>query len=140
MRPYHIIIILTLGAVVYLLYTQGLAVTKCIAAVLFMFRPGREADRANLNSCTGWVRHVGRFRQGRAYEFFFESRLSKGEAEVSLMNRKKHPLLKLNRQSPTGTIKLEESGRYYLRWAFQNATGQCELRWKETVNERRITT
>lgn len=135
---YHLIILLALGAVVYLLYRRGLAVTKCIAAVLFVFRPGQDADRAKLNSCTGWVRHMGRFRRGRTYDFSFEAWLSKGEAEVSLLDRDKRPLLKLNRQSPTGTIKLEE--RYYLRWEFQNATGQCELSWRESINERRITT
>ena len=129
MRPYYLIIILVLGAVIYILYSRGLAVTKCIAAVLFVFRPGRDADRAELNSCSGWVRHMGRFHQGRVYEFSFEAQLSKGEAEVSLLDRDKRPLLKLNRQSPTGTIKLEE--RYYLRWEFQNATGQCELNWRE---------
>lgn len=135
---YHLIILLALGAVVYLLYRRGLAVTKSIAAVLFLFRPGRDADRAKLNSCTGWVQHMGRFRRGRTYDFSFEAWLSKGEAEVSLLDRDKRPLLKLNRQSPTGTIKLEE--RYYLRWEFQNATGQCELSWRESINERRITT
>lgn len=140
MRPYYLIVFLALGAVVYLLYSRGLAVTKSIAAVLFVFRPGRNADRAELNSCNGWVRHMGRFRQDRAYEFSFEARLSKGEAEASLLDRDKRTLLKLNRQAPTGTIKLEESGRYYLRWDFQNATGQCELSWRETINERSITT
>lgn len=128
---YHLIILLALGAVVYLLYRRGLAVTKCIAAVLFVFRPGRDADRAKLDSCTGWVRHMGRFRQGRTYEFSFEARLSKGEAEVSLLDRDKRPLLKLNRQSPNGGITLTENGRYYLHWDFQNATGQCELSWRE---------
>ena len=131
MRPYHLIVFLALGAVIYFLYTRGLAVTKCIAAVLFVFRPGRDADRVELNSCSGWVRHVGRFQQGGAYEFSFESRLSKGEAEVSLLDRDKRPLLKLNSQSPTGTIRLEESGRCYLRWEFQNATGQCKLSWRK---------
>lgn len=131
MRPYHLIIILVLGAVVYFLYSRGLAVTKSIAAILFVFRPGRDADRAKLDSCTGWVRHVGRFHRGEVYAFSFEAQLSKGEAEVSLLDRDKRPLLKLNRQSPSGTVKLEESGRYYLRWEFQNGTGQCELSWRE---------
>ena len=129
MLPYFWVVIW--GGVLYLLYRQGLAVTKRIAAILFVFRPGREADRAKLDSCTGWVRHMGRFHQGQAYQFCFEAQLSKGEVEVSLLDRDKRPLLKLNRQSPTGTIKLEESGRYYLRWEFQNATGQCELNWRE---------
>ncbi len=103
--------------------------TKRIAAVLFVFRPGREKDRVKLDSCSGWVRHMGQFRQSRTYEFSFEARLSKGEAEVSLLDRDKRPLLKLNRKCPTDTIKLEE--RYDLRWEFQNATGQCELSWRE---------
>ena len=131
MRPYYLIFFLALGAAIYFLYCQGFAVTKSIAAVLFVFRPGRAADRVSLNSCTGWVRHMGRFRQGRAYEFSFEARLSKGEAEAALLGRDKRPLLKLNRQSPNGRITLTESGRYYLRWDFQNATGQCELSWRE---------
>lgn len=131
MRPSYLIFFLVLGAVIYFLYTQGLAVTKSIAAVLFVFRPGRDADRVKINSCTGWVRHMGRFRQGRTYEFSFEARLSKGEAEVSLLDRDKRPLLELNRQSPNSRITLTESGRYYLRWNFQNATGQCELSWRE---------
>lgn len=129
MRPYYLIFFLVLGAVIYFLYGQGLAVTKCIAAVLFVFRPGRDADRVKLDSCSGWVRHMGRFRQGRTYEFSFEAWLSKGEAEASLLDRDKRPLLRLSRQSPTGTIKLEQ--RCYLRWNFQNATGQCELSWRE---------
>ena len=129
MRPYYLIFFLMLGAVIYFLYSRGLAVTKCIAAVLFVFRAGRDADRVKIDSCTGWVRHLGCFRQGRTYEFSFEARLSKGEAEVSLLDRDKRPLLRLNRQCPTGTIKLEE--RYDLRWEFQNATGQCELSWRE---------
>lgn len=131
MRPSYLIFFLMLGAVIYFLYTQGLAVTKIIAAVLFVFRPGRNADRVKINSCTGWVRHMGRFRQGRTYEFSFEARLSKGEAEVSLLDRDKRPLLELNRQFPNSRITLTESGRYYLRWDFQNATGQCELNWRE---------
>lgn len=131
MRPSYLIFFLVLGAVIYFLYSQGLAETKCIAAVLFVFRPGRNADRVKINSCTGWVRHMGRFRQGRTYEFSFEARLSKGEAEVSLLDRDKRPLLELNRQFPNSRITLTESGRYYLRWDFQNATGQCELNWRE---------
>ena len=131
MRPYYLIIILMLGAVVYLLYSRGLAVTKSIAAVLFVFRPGRSADRVSLNSCNGWVRHVGRFHTGQAYEFTLERRLSEGDAAVLVLDRNKRQLLKLDRQSPNGRLKLEEKSRYYLRWEFQSATGQCELRWKE---------
>ena len=57
MRPYYLIFFLMLGAVIYFLYSRGLAVTKCIAAVLFVFRAGRDADRVKIDSCNGWFRH-----------------------------------------------------------------------------------
>lgn len=131
MPLYYLIIFLVFGAVLYFLYCKGLAVTKCIAAVLFVFRPGRNTDLVKLGSCTGWVRHVACFHKDRAYEFSFESRLSQGDAEVSLLSKDKHPVLKLSKSFSNGRITLTENGRYYLRWAFQNATGQCELRWGE---------
>ncbi|NBI11466.1 hypothetical protein D1641_15850 [Colidextribacter sp. OB.20] len=131
MLPNFWVSVVILGGVLYLLYRKGLVVTKCIAAILFVFRPGREADRVKLDSCTGWVQHVGRFRKDRTYEFSFEARLSQGDAEVSLLDRDKCPVLKLSRRSQKGRITLTGSGRYYLRWDFQSATGQCELRWQE---------
>lgn len=44
-----------IGILIYLLHRQGFAVTKSIAAVLFVFQPGKRGGRASLNSCTGWV-------------------------------------------------------------------------------------
>ena len=128
MLPYFWVVIW--GGVLYLLYRQGLAVTKRIAAILFVFRPGREADRAKLDSCTGWVQRVGRFHESSTYELILNTQLSKGEAEFSLLDRKKRPLLKLNRRCPSSRVDLNADSRYYLRWQFTNATGECELRWK----------
>lgn len=129
MLPNFWVPVVILGGVLYLLYRKGLAVTKSIAAVLFAFYPGRERDRARLNSCTGWVRHVGRFHRNRTYEFTLDCQLSKGSAAVCLLDRKKQPLLNLDSRSPSGRLSLGE--KTYLRWDFQNATGQCELSWKE---------
>lgn len=130
--PIYLILILSIpltGTLFYLLYRQGFAVTKSIAAVLFVFRPGRQADHASLNSCTGWVRHVGPFRQSGTYMFCLDCRLSNGSAAVSLLDNQKRELLRLCRENPEGEIELKGSTRYYLRWDFQNATGTCELRW-----------
>ena len=101
--------------------------------MVFVFRPGRKGDRVSLNACTGGVRHVGRFQTGRTYDFTLHCQLSKGGAQVFLLNKKKETLLKLDRRSPCVRVKLEEGGRCYLRWEFQSATGQCELRWAETA-------
>lgn len=113
----------------YLLYRQGFAVSKSIRAVLFVFRPGREADTATLNSCTGWVQHTGRFRETRAYTFSLTMQLSKGSAEVFLLDSAKQPLLKLDRESPSSKMELDKKSRYFLRWEFKSATGNCKLHW-----------
>lgn len=118
----------------YLLYREGLVVTKCIAAVLFVFRPGKDRDSASLDSCTGWVRHAGRFRQSGTYRFCLDCRLSRGgSAVVTLLDRQNRELLRLSQENPAGEIKLNGNDRYYLRWEFQNATGNCELRWQVSV-------
>lgn len=118
-----------IGALFYLLYRQGLMVTKSIAAVLFVFRPGKAGDSASLDSCSGWVRHMGRFRESGMYAFQLDCRLSKGSVEVVLLDRQKRELLRLSQGSPAGEIELSGNGRYFLRWEFHHATGNCELRW-----------
>lgn len=110
-------------------YVQSMAVSKSIAAILFVFRPCRDADRVTLVSCTGWVKHMGRFSESRTYEFTLDMQLSKGDAEVVLLDAKKERLMKLDRQFPTGAIELDAKSRYYLRWKFEGATGKCELVW-----------
>lgn len=110
-------------------YFQSIAVTKSIVAILFAFHPCRDADRVTLGSCTGWLKHMGRFSESRTYEFVLDTQLSKGNAEVILLDAKKKALIKLSRQYPTGKIDLDAKNRYYLRWEFEGATGKCELRW-----------
>lgn len=110
-------------------YFLGIAVTKCITAVLFVFQPGKSRDRVLLDACTGWVRHMGRFYESRAYAFVLDTNLSKGNVEVSLLDKRKQPLLRLTGQSPAQVISLDGKSRYYIRWEFQHASGQCELRW-----------
>ena len=58
-----------LGIAIYLAYSQGLVVTKWIAAMLFVFRPGKYGDQATVNVCNGWVRHRVRFQEDRSYAF-----------------------------------------------------------------------
>lgn len=116
-------------AIIYILYCQGFAVLRRTAAIIFVFRHGKNADTATLDSCTGWVKHVERFHESKTYEFFFDAQLSKGNVEVILSDRKRQQLMKLNPQSPTCKIELDAGNRYCLRWEFKGATGNCELRW-----------
>lgn len=118
-----------MGTLFYLLYRQGFMMTKSIAAVLFVFRPGKQGDGVTLGSCSGWARHMGRFRKSQIYTFHLDCRLSKGSVVVTLLDRQKRELLRLSQDSPAGEIELSVKGRYFLRWEFHNATGNCELHW-----------
>ena len=111
-------------------YWGAIATTKCIRAILFMFLPGKNSDKVTLDTCTGWVKHMGRFYENRAYAFVLDAQLTKGDVEVLLLNRENQPLLKLSRQFPSQTVDLDgDKNRYYLRWEFKSASGKCELHW-----------
>lgn len=127
------------GAAAYLLYCRGIAVTKNVAALSFVFRTGKDGDWAALNSCTGWVRHVGRFRRSGTYAFSLDCRLSKGDASVLLLDQEKREFLHLNRYRASGSICLHRECRYSLRWEFQNATGKCVLCWENDPAKEGIT-
>ena len=102
---------------------------KCIAAILFWFWPGKDSDQTTVDSCYGWIRHIGRFHESRTYEFVLDVQLSNGDVEVFLLDKEMQPLLKLTQWFPTGTMELDGKSKYYLQWEFSGATGRCELRW-----------
>lgn len=81
-----------------------------------MFWPGKTKDRVTLNTCTGWVRHMGRFYESKTYTFVLDVQLSKGNIELLLLDKEKQPLLKLNRQLTSQAIDLDRKSRYYLQW------------------------
>ena len=110
-------------------YWGAIATTKCIRAILFVFLPGKNKDKLTLNTCTGWVKHMGRFYESKTYSFRFDAQLSKGTVEVFLLDKNKQPLLRLSQQTPSHTIHLDGKSRYYVQWEFKSASGKCELRW-----------
>ena len=111
MKWWPVLLVLVVCAGVYLLYRQGFAVSKSISAVLFAFRPGKDADRATLDSCSGWVSHAVRFRESRTYGFAFDGQLSRGNVAVTVLDREKQPLLQLDRQTPAGQVELDGNSR-----------------------------
>lgn len=117
------------GFAMYQMYCQGIAVSKSVTAVMFIFHPGKDADKARVGSCTGYVRHAGRFRENRSYEFVLDAQLTQGEVEVLLLDQQKRQVLRLNRWHPVDSAALDGSSRYFLHWNFTSATGECELRW-----------
>lgn len=112
------------------LYLRSIMTSRCIAAVLFIFCPGKAADRLTLDKCTGWARHIGYFPESGIYTFMLDAQLSGGTAEVALLDREKRQLLRLRPGSPTGEIELDAKNRYHLCWELRGAAGRCELRWR----------
>ena len=112
-----------------LLCHQGYVIRKRIAAVVFLFRVGKNCDKVSVNSCNGWVRHLRRFHKCRVHEFTLECQLSRGELEVSLLDEDRRTLLRLNPASPSGSIVLDAKHRYNLLWKFDHVTGKCKLHW-----------
>lgn len=130
MNLWPILFILLACFLTYYLSKQGILLpSKSIRAIVHIFQPGKDAEKVTLKSCTGWVNRIGRFQESRLYRFDFDGQLSKGDVDVILLDRQRQQLLRLNRQSPTGEIRLDGKGKYYLRWEYKNATGKCELRW-----------
>lgn len=121
------------------LYIRSLMESKSVAAVLYAHCPGRNADRLTLNSCTGWVRHIGYFPESGTYVFAFETQLSKGTAEVVLLDREKRALARFGPQCPAGSIELDAKRRYTLHWDLKGVTGRCELRWRRARGQSGIT-
>ena len=113
----------------YGMYRQGIAVSKCMTALLFVFRRGNRSDQVTVSSGTGRVSHAVRIRESGIYDFVLEARLTQGSVEVFLLDQDKRPLMKLSRGIPAGRTALDGNGRYYLRWEFQSASGECVLRW-----------
>lgn len=118
---------------VFLLDREGLAVTKNLRAVVFVFRPGPRRDRARVSGCTGWVRRRMRrrmrVRESGTHAFALELDLSEGTAAVSVLDRDRGELLRLDGAAPKGALELEAGGRYYLRWSSQSTAGKCALSW-----------
>lgn len=130
MTKYFLLFTAVACAAGYVLYRQGIAQSKCIAAAFYVFLPGRSSDRVAMDSCNGWVRRMGKFREARTYEFTLDTQLSNGDVEVFLLDQEKQEILRLNPYFPSQQVSLSEKSRYYIHWEFRNATGKCELNWQ----------
>ncbi len=116
---------------VLLFLRSGAAVTKCLAALVFVLRRSKNGDSVRVRSCTGWAKHMIRLQEGRMYEFHLDSQCLNGETAAFVLDSKKQELLKLTPYLPSGTAPPEDSAVCYLRWEFKHASGEFALSWRE---------
>lgn len=116
---------------VYLFYLRGAAVTKCLAALVFVFRRSKSGDNVRIRSCTGWAKHTLRLREGKMYEFHLDAQCLKGETAVLVLDSKNQELLRLSQYLPSGSVMPGGSANRYLRWEFKHASGEFALSWRE---------
>lgn len=106
-----------------------LAVVKSIRAFTFVFQPRKREDRVLVGRATGWARHRLIIDHSAICSFHFSDSLSNGKAGVSVLNANKEPIAELDQNHPDAAVFLESEQKYYLRWNFEKASGQCELHW-----------
>ncbi|MCM1148891.1 MAG: hypothetical protein NC319_02230 [Butyricicoccus sp.] len=116
---------------IYLFLRSGAAVTKCLAALVFVFRRSKNAANVHVSSCTGWAKHTVRLQEGRIYEFHLDALCPKGETAVFILDGKKQGLLRLTPYLPSGSVMPGEGACCYLRWEFKHASGKFTLSWRE---------
>ena len=122
-----IILLLIIGIVFYLLYINGLLSIQSKRAVLYI--GSLKGNSARFSSCTGYSKRVIRFRDSRTYCVFFDSKLTKGDVSVEILNPAKQTVVCLDCNTPNGSINAEKGKRYYLLICFQSATGRYTLSW-----------
>lgn len=120
-----ILILFLLGAVFYVLYAEGLMAVNAKRAVLYVGTD--RGKKARFSSCTGYVKRVLRFREGREYRVAFACALTEGEVSLEILDRKRRPLLTLDRETPGGRILAERRKRYYLVVHYKSATGEYTI-------------
>ena len=76
--PLFIAFFVVIFALIYILYCQGFAVLRRTSAIMIVFRHGKNADKATLDSCTGWVKHAGNFVKARHTNSFWMHNYQKG--------------------------------------------------------------
>lgn len=109
----------------FLLYRNGLLTIQSKTAVSFMGKFG--GMRASFSGCTGTLRRMIHFPEGREYTYTLASVLTKGELAVDLYDRTGNLLFTLTPEAPTATVAADAGSRCTMVIRFEKATGRYEL-------------
>ena len=107
------------------LYNRGYMVFKSIRAVAFI--GSAKGNRAQVTSCTGYIKRIVRFKTDGIYTFLLDAELSKGDMLVELLDSTKQKIMQLNCSNKNASITVEKNKKYYLVIHFKSATGRYAI-------------
>lgn len=128
----YILVSLSIALIIlfYVLWINGYLIESKKTSVLFKGSYGRK-KRCNIKfkTCNGYIRKVIKIREGRNYQFTFNSNITMGYVTAEIQDANGKILLQLDKNNPESAIKLEKNYRYYLVLRFENADGELVFTW-----------
>ena len=124
-----IIFMIIFAGVMVFLYLNGIIVTSCKAALVFVHERNGNSEKFHINRCTGTLGRIMKFKDEGTYEFTLDNSIAIGSAEVVILDRQKVEIAKLDGDCSRTVFFANKGERYYLKWRFSSASGECELKW-----------
>lgn len=126
-----IVLFVSLGYILYLLYINGYVIISHKTALLFVGKLYRKnSSKAEFISCNGTVKRMLRFKENQSVYFQLESQITEGDFSVEILDKNKQILLHLDSQKSEGWMHVEEKKNYILVFSFKSTSGSYYLNWK----------
>lgn len=114
---------------IYLFYSLDSLIVKHVDSNKFSFCGHKKFDLFEIDNCTGWAEHLGRYLKSGKYEVSLKNDLYKGSVVVTILDTEDRVLLKLDREMLKGNLEISDGEKCYLLWEFEEASGKCRLSW-----------
>lgn len=124
-----IIFMVIFAGVMVFLYFNGIIETTCKAALVFFHERTGQSEKFQMNRCTGTLKRIMKFKEEGTYEFTLDYSFAKGSAEAVILDRQKVEMARLDGDCCRTAFFVNKGERYYIKWKFSSASGECELKW-----------
>jgi uncharacterized protein YdaL len=118
---------LVLGAVFYLLYSNGYLAMASKRAVMYV--GSKRGKAAKFSSCSGYTKRIIKVQETKQYRFSLDCNLTAGTILVEVLDASKKPILSLDETHRCAAVDLEKGQRYNLIVRFKAASGDYVLDW-----------
>ena len=125
----RIIFMIVFAGIMTFLYFNGFIETTCKAALVFFHERTADSEKFHINRCTGTLKRIMKFKEEGTYEFTLDYSLASGSAEAVILDRQKVEIARLDGDCSHTAFFVNKGERYYLKWRFSSASGECELKW-----------